>query len=120
MEIELVGFPVSLSMFDLLPTQYRGDILAKNLIDHVGKTVEMVGDFVDAKYVPTKKGTVMNFGTWLDVEGNFIDTVHFPQTLRHSPLKGAGLYLIKGKVVEEFGFPSIEVERMARLPIKAD
>jgi DNA polymerase-3 subunit alpha len=31
-----------------------------------------------------------------------------------------GVYLILGKVVEEFGFPSIEVDKMALLPVNAD
>jgi DNA polymerase-3 subunit alpha len=62
----------------------------------------------------------MCFGTFLDSEGNFFDTTHFPQSLKHSPMRGNGLYLILGKVVEEFGFPSLEVEKMAKLPIYAD
>jgi len=30
------------------------------------------------------------------------------------------MYLILGKVVEEFGFPGIEVEKMAKLPFQAN
>jgi DNA polymerase-3 subunit alpha len=30
------------------------------------------------------------------------------------------LYLILGKVVEEFGFASLEVEKMAKLPVVDD
>jgi DNA polymerase-3 subunit alpha len=30
------------------------------------------------------------------------------------------VYLILGKVVEEFGFPMIEVEKMAKLPLVKD
>jgi hypothetical protein len=28
--------------------------------------------------------------------------------------------MIYGKIVEEFGFPSLEVERMLKLPLKPD
>ena len=52
-------------------------------------------------------------------QGEFFDTTHFPQSLKHYPFKGYGVYLIFGKVVEEFGFPSIEVEKLAKLPIKS-
>ena len=119
-EIELLGFPVTISMFDLLRTDYRGDITAKELINHVGKSVRMVGSYITAKHVRTVRNETMNFGTFLDADGNFFDTTHFPPSLRMYPFKGAGVYLILGKVVEEFGFPSIEVEKMAKLPVKVD
>jgi len=45
--------------------------------------------------------------------------VHFPDSLKNYPFKGPGIYLILGRVVEEFGFPSVEVEKMAKLPYKA-
>lgn len=81
--------------------------------------MRMVGNFVTAKYVPTARGT-MAFGSFLDLEGNFFETTTFPQQFRQYPFKGAGVYLILGKVVEEFGFPSIEMQKMAKLPIKSD
>jgi DNA polymerase-3 subunit alpha len=62
----------------------------------------------------------MNFGSFIDAEGNFFDTTHFSMSLKTWPFKGSGTYLILGKVVEEFGFPSLEVEKMAKLPIRAD
>ena len=119
-EIELLGFPVIISMFDLLRTNYRGDVMAKELVNHIGKDVRMVGNYVTTKYVRTVRNETMNFGTFLDAQGNFFDTTHFPPSLRAYPFKGAGVYLISGKVVEEFGFPSIEVDKMAKLPIKND
>jgi error-prone DNA polymerase len=30
------------------------------------------------------------------------------------------VYLLYGRIVEEFGFPGLEVERMLKLPLKAD
>lgn len=119
-EIELLGFPVTTSMFDLLRTDYRGDITAKELVNHVGKSVRMVGNYITAKHVRTVRNETMNFGTFLDADDNFFDTTHFPPSLRAYPFKGAGVYLVLGKVVEEFGFPSIEVEKMAKLPVKSD
>lgn len=62
----------------------------------------------------------MNFGCFIDPAGNFFDTTHFPQSLKNYPFKGAGTYLILGKVVEEFGYASIEVEKLARLPVRPD
>jgi len=119
-ETELLEFPVSCSPFDMLKTSYRGDCLAKDLMNHVNKTVRMVGNYVTYKWVRTIKGDTMAFGTFLDEEGHFFDTTHFPQCLKKYPFGGNGVYLIEGKVVEDYGFPGIEVEKMAKLPIYPD
>lgn len=119
-EIELVGFIVSGSMFDLAKSDYRGDAKACDLIQYQGKTIRMVGDFVVEKYVRTKNDKLMKFGTFLDANGEFFDTVHFPPSLASFPLRGAGLYLIEGRVVLEFGCPAIDVIRCARMPLKPD
>lgn len=119
-EIELIGFCVTGTLFDLAKSDYRGDMPARELHLHEGKIIRVVGDFVCEKFVKTKRGDLMKFGTFLDAEGRFFDTVHFPQTLVKYPLRGAGIYLIEGKVVLEYGCPSIEVIRCAKMPLKPD
>ena len=119
-EFELLGFPVTMSWFDLLQTGFRGEILANDLVDYVGKTVRMVGLLVAIKYVSTSKRELMNFGSFLDHTGEFFETVHFPSSLKNWPFSGNGVYLILGKVVSEFGHPSVEVEKLAKLPVKGD
>ena len=119
-EIELLGFPVSLSWFDLLQTSYRGGITARDMPMLINKKVKMLGQLVTIKYIKTKNREWMNFGTFHDVEGNFFDTVHFPQSLKKYPFRGSGIYLILGKLVEEFGYVSMEVEKLAKLPIVND
>ncbi|MES2652290.1 MAG: PHP domain-containing protein [Bacteroidota bacterium] len=116
-ELELLGFPLTLSMFDLLKIAYRGDVLAKDLEKLEGKTVKMLGNFVCDKTVHTIKNTKMWFGTFIDSEGNFFDTTHFPNSSPIYPFRGKGCYLILGKVVMDFGVPSIEVAKFAKLPI---
>lgn len=119
-EIELLGFPVSVSNFDLLETRFRGNILSKDLVRHIGRKVRILGDLVTIKNVRTVKHEWMHFGCFFDTSGEFFDTVHFPDSLKQYPFRGYGVYLILGKVAEEFGFPSIEVEKMAKLPFKND
>ncbi|MCX6266299.1 MAG: DNA polymerase III subunit alpha [Bacteroidetes bacterium] len=119
-EIELLGFPVTHTYFDLLETKFRGDILAHEMASQVGKTIRMLGLLVTIKYVRTIKKEWMHFGTFIDVNGLFFDTVHFPGTVISYPFRGDGIYLIKGKIVEEFGFPSMNVEKMAKMPLKGD
>jgi DNA polymerase-3 subunit alpha len=119
-ELELIGFTVSLSMFDMLETSFRGNIFARHLKEHVGKTIRILGNLVNIKYVRTIKKEWMHFGCFLDIEEEFFDCVNFPDSLKKYPYRGYGVYLVLGRVVEEFGFPSIEVQKMAKLPVKKD
>jgi DNA-directed DNA polymerase III PolC len=116
-ELELLGFPLSLSMLDLLRTNYRGDVLACDLKSNVGKIIKMVGQYVCEKSVTMRNGGKMWFGTFLDAKGDFFDTTHFPANAPDYPFRGAGCYLILGKVTVDFGFPSIDVQKFAKLPI---
>lgn len=117
-EMELLGFPVSLSYFDILQTKYRGEVRSADLLKQTGKKIRILGNLVTVKNAVTIRREYMQFGCFLDYEGEFFDTVNFPDSLKRYPFRGPGVYLIQGKVIEEFGFPSIEVEKMAKLPIK--
>ncbi len=118
-EIEILSFPISRSPFELLKSKYRGDTLVKDLLSKEHRTVRLVGYLIARKDVPTNRGH-MNFGTWIDSEGEYFDTTHFPDILYQWPFKGPGCYLIEGKVVVEFGFPTIEVHKVDRLPMIDD
>jgi DNA polymerase-3 subunit alpha len=118
-EIELLGFPLC-SPFDLLVSDFTGDIVANSLEKYIGKTVNMLGYYVTRKNVTTVNKRLMNFGTWIDLEGRFFDTTHFPPSLSKYPFQGRGCYALRGKIVEDFGFPSIEVMKMVKLPYVKD
>ena len=62
----------------------------------------------------------MYFGTFLDRDGYFIDTVHFPPIAEKYRFRGKGIYSISGKIIEEFDCLSIEVSKMERLGIIED
>ncbi len=119
-ELELIGFPVSGSAFDLARSSFRGEVLAGNLLHVQGNKVRMVGDFVLEKQVRTKNGQRMKFGTFFDAEGAFFDTIHYPESLKAFPLRGGGLYLLEGYVRQEYGYPLLEVSRCAKMPLKPD
>jgi DNA polymerase III alpha subunit len=119
-EIELLGFPVSMSLFDMLETRFRGNVFARHLKENIGKSIRILGNLVTIKNVRTVKKEWMHFGCFLDLEGEFFDVVNFPDSLNKYPYKGYGIYLVLGKVIEEFGFPSIEVQKMAKLPLVKD
>ena len=113
-EIEILGFPLC-SPFSLLKEPTTTQLNVQELIRHVDENISITGYYVNHKITRTSKGQDMAFGTFLDVHGHFFDTVHFPNILEKYRFTGKGCYLIKGKVVEEFGFPSIEVSYTEKL-----
>ncbi len=119
-ELEILGFSVTIPAFELLQTSFRGEVLARQMLLHLGKKVRMLGNLVTVKHVRTKHKQWMNFGTFVDAEGEFFDVVNFPDSLKRFPYKGQGIYLVFGKITEEFGFPGMTVEKMAKLPYKPD
>ncbi|KQX00773.1 DNA polymerase III subunit alpha [Flavobacterium sp. Root420] len=118
-EIELLSFPVSISPFDLLKTKFRGDVMAKDLLQYHKKTVRMMAYLISRKHVPTKMGA-MYFGTWIDAEGEFFDTAHFTGSLKDYPFQGGGCYLLLGNVEVDYHFPTITVTKMAKMPFIPD
>ena len=117
-EIELYGFPVSLTWFDLLKTNFRGELMACQMLNFVGQRYRMLGKLVTVKNFRTCKGDPMALATFVDATGEAFDTVLFPQVFKAWPFQGDGVYLLLGKVTEEFGHPSLEVEKMKRLEYK--
>ena len=113
-EIELLGFSLC-SPLKLLKEKPKLTLVAKDLKKHLNQVVEIIGYLVTTKNTSTGKGERMFFGTFLDLEGLWIDTVHFPPSARAFPFNGPGCYRIKGKVTEEFDHIIIEVSEMKRL-----
>lgn len=118
-EIELLSFPVSCTPFDLLQTKYRGHVMAKDLNYYHKRQVKMLAYLISRKHVPTKRGT-MFFGTWIDANGDYFDTAHFPNSLEHSPFLGGGCYLLLGTVEVDYHFPTITMHKMAKMPFIPD
>lgn len=118
-EIDVLGFPVSLTTFQLINFKLHNLNYVRELNQLNNKMVTMVGMLISIKDVPTARGH-MNFGTWIDEEGRYFDTTHFPNILKKYPFLGAGCYALYGKVVVDFHFPSIEIIKMKKLPLHAD
>jgi DNA polymerase-3 subunit alpha len=116
-EISIYGFPITQDFFSLIKTPFRGDILAKDLLSFTGKTVRLMGNLINERVVYTKHGHRMAFGTFVDVNGDFFDTVHFPEVYSKHRFEGIGIYLIKGKITEEFGFPMLQVDQMGKVKV---
>ncbi len=118
-ELEHLGFTIS-SPFELLKESCNATITATGLASHIGQYVTVCGYLVTVKRTRTSHGKRMYFGTFIDVNGHFLDTVHFPPIAHKFPFRGPGVYAIYGRVLEEFGAFSINVATMHRLAMRED
>lgn len=118
-ELEIIGFPVSCSPFDLLQTKFRGNVFVKDLLKFHKSQVKMLAYLISRKHVPTKKGA-MFFGTWIDVNGDYFDTAHFPDSLKQYDFQGGGCYLLLGTVEVDYHFPTITIHKMSKMPMIPD
>ncbi|RAJ25911.1 DNA polymerase-3 subunit alpha [Gelidibacter algens] len=118
-EIELLGFPLC-NPFHLLENHSVNQLRAKHLESLEGKMITIEGYLITTKNTRTSNGKIMHFGNFLDRDGDFVDTVHFPPVAARFPFRGKGIYSITGKVMIEFDCVTIEVERMERLSVIED
>lgn len=113
-EKELLGFALC-NPFLLARNKPEGTLLSKDFKTSLYKEVTVLGYLVTVKKTITGKREAMAFGTFLDEEGRWVDTVHFPQILKQYPFRGPGIYEITGRLTEEFDFISLEVISLKRL-----
>lgn len=116
-EIENLGFPLC-SPFDLIETEHLHNTVTSRSFDQSeGRTIRILGYLVHTKRTTTrgKYPQDMMFGTFMDHEGEFFDSVHFPNSIRYYKFKGKGIYELQGKVTSDSGHYSLEVNTMTKL-----
>lgn len=112
-EIEIFGFTLN-DPFHIADAPTGNFVRAADLCRYVNKQVELFVYYITQKPVRTKDGRFMQFGTFIDTQGDWVDTVHFPGVADDAPLTGKGFYHIKGKVVEDFGVYAVDVQWMRK------
>ena len=118
-QIELLGFSLH-SMFKLMSDSSKPSVLAKDLPCYKNKKVWIEGYLIHAKRTSTSGGDNMFFGTLIDREGNWLDSVHFPQVAQRFPFRGRGIYRIYGKVTLEYDCVLLEAEYMEKMGVVED
>lgn len=117
-EIEYLGFPIC-SPFDLIDDgDKKSKTVSADFEANRSKTLTLLGYLVHTKRTKTK-GRVeqeMFFGTFMDMDGQFFDSVHFPLIARQYKFKGRGIYLLRGKVSSDFGHLTLEAQYMEKVP----
>nr|WP_297789145.1 DNA polymerase III subunit alpha [uncultured Allomuricauda sp.] len=110
---ELLGFCLC-SPFELLEEPPKNTNGQKDLERYLNKHIDIYGYLVTVKNTSTHQGKRMHFATLVDQQGQVFDTVLFPPVAAKYYFRGKGIYRFYGKVVEEFGFLSIEVIKMKK------
>lgn len=118
-QMELLGFPLC-NPFDLLAEQVAAHIMAREVHQFLGLRITTYGYLVAYKQSQTSKGETMYFGTFIDQNGDILDTVHFPEVARKYPFYGKGIYKLIGVISEEFGYYTIAVGEMVKLSFMED
>ncbi|MES2555569.1 MAG: DNA polymerase III subunit alpha [Bacteroidota bacterium] len=118
-QLELLGFSLC-NPFELIEQKLRPHQKAKDIPIHIGKEVITYGYYVNVKRTSTKSGESMLFGTFLDIDGENIDTVHFPDVAATWPFRGVGIYELTGTVTSEFDFQTLEVATMKKINYRPD
>lgn len=113
-QMEIMGFCTTnpFALADANPAEYTP---AAEMPKYKGKTITMLAYFIARKHVITKNADTMFFGTFVDSHLDWIDTVHFPQVAKRYPLHTSGFYKLKGRVVEDFGVFSLEVQYIEKI-----
>lgn len=118
-QMELLGFPLC-NPFDLLPEKLPPHTLSRDIPNRKGLKVTCYGYLVALKQSKTVRGDYMYFGNFIDIEGQILDSVHFPEVAARYRFYGRGIYEIIGVITEEFGHYAIEVGQLRKLNYVGD
>ncbi|WP_299315299.1 DNA polymerase III subunit alpha [uncultured Aquimarina sp.] len=112
-QIESFGFPLC-GYYEIMTSKPVNQNRANQLKKYLNKKIDIYGYLIAMKSTSTSKGKRMAFGTFLDQFGDVFDTVLFPPVQEKYKLRYKGVYRMYGKVVEEFGFLSIEIIKIIK------
>ena len=116
-QMEIMNF-CTINPFALVAEDPANYISSKDMHLYKGKSISMLAYFITRKHVVTKNADTMFFGTFVDANLDWIDTVHFPDSAKRFPLHNSGFYKVKGRVAEDFGVFSLEVSWMEKCGYK--
>ena len=116
-EIELLGFSLC-NPFELVQDNPANYLPAAELDKYIGKEITVLGYLVTSKSSRTIHNENMFFHTFIDAAGDWLDTVFFPPATKYYNVTGKGFYVMKGKVIEEFGVYTVDVRYCKKAGIK--
>ena len=120
-ELDLFGFPLSCHPLDLFQSvlTHIPHVPAKDLMQHVGREVTVIGWLITEKLITTKTGEPMEFLTLEDQTGIYDATV-LPHTYRRDChlLETNQAYIVTGLVEEQYATVTLTVKELQLLPTR--
>jgi len=98
----------------------RESVPAREAETREGKRVRVAGLVAARRTVPTRTGRSMQFVT-LEDETGLVECTLFPEAHARyrGRVRGLGPYVAEGRVEEQYGAPTLNVERICRVPVPA-
>jgi DNA polymerase-3 subunit alpha len=62
----------------------------------------------------------MRLSTFIDIEGNYFDAVHFTDVVHSYPINRIGIYECYGKITNRYGFCNMNVIQSKKMGIVCD
>ena len=118
-EIELLGFTIH-DYFSLVTEPFCPHIKAKEMPQFTNQHVLLYGQLVTTRFNKTAQGKLMRLSTFIDVDGNYFDAVHFTDVVNLYPINGMGIYACYGKITNRFDFCSMNVVKSKKMSITGD
>lgn len=118
-QLELLGFHL-FHPFKLLKNKIESRLCVADFERYIGKTICIYGDLITIKKTRTSNRKHMYFATFYDYKFAVFDTVHFPYVAEKYPVRGKGVYKCVGKVTDEFGYKSLQLVSIEKMPVKSD
>jgi DNA polymerase-3 subunit alpha len=118
-EIELLGFTIH-DYFSLVTDTFCPHIKAKEMEQFTNQNVLLYGQLVTTRFNKTAQGKLMRLSTFIDIDGNYFDAVHFTDVVSLYPINGMGVYACYGKITNRFDFCSMNVVKSKKMSIAGD
>jgi DNA polymerase-3 subunit alpha len=118
-EMELLGFTIH-DHFKWVVAPFLPSIKAKEMINHTNKKVLIYGLLVTTRYNKTSQNKLMRLSTFIDIDGDYFDAVHFTDVVYLYPINGIGVYACYGKITTRYDFCSMNVIKSKKMDIAVD
>lgn len=95
-------------------------IIKKKVPIFENQQVLIYGLLITIRPNKTSQNKLMRLSTFIDIEGNYFDAVHFTDVVHLYPINGIGIYGCYGKITNRYGFCSMNVIQSKKIRIQID
>jgi DNA polymerase-3 subunit alpha len=90
------------------------------MIDFENQNVLIYGLLVTTRYNTTSQGKLMSLSTFIDIDGNYFDAVHFADVVHSYPINEIGIHSCYDKITNRYEFCSMNVIQSKKMGVMGD